>query len=106
MEHGAHLDSAKHLCVSYLRTSRFVMYIVRDPGAGFDFQRLPHAAISNPPENPAQHMLVRAQQGIRAGGFGLMVARDLVDEMLHNESGNEVMLVKYLDNPSDGRKEN
>ncbi|MEQ1948925.1 MAG: ATP-binding protein [Bryobacteraceae bacterium] len=97
MEHGAAFDGAKHLCVSCIRTSRFVMYSVRDPGAGFDFNRLPHAAISNPADNPAQHMLYRAQQGIRAGGFGLMVARDLVDEMLHNEAGNEVVLIKYLD---------
>lgn len=101
MEHGAAFDGSKHLCVSCLRTTRFVMYFVRDPGTGFDITSLPHAAISNPAENPAQHLLYRAQQGIRAGGFGLLVARDLMDEMLHNESGNEVVLIKYLDHSSE-----
>ena len=33
----------------------------------------------------------------RAGGFGLLLASKLVDEVHFNESGNEVILVKHRD---------
>jgi len=36
-------------------------------------------------------------QGLRPGGFGVMVARHLVDELIYGERGNDVLLVKYLD---------
>ncbi|MEO5926419.1 MAG: ATP-binding protein [Bryobacteraceae bacterium] len=96
MEHGAAFDSSKYIHVSYLRAQRFIMYTVCDPGSGFSLDDLPHAAISNPPEDPIRHLLHRAEHGLRAGGFGLMVTKDLVDEMHYNEVGNEVVLIKYL----------
>ena len=34
--------------------------------------------------------------GIRPGGFGLLLTRSLVDEVIYNQSGNEVLVVKYL----------
>jgi anti-sigma regulatory factor (Ser/Thr protein kinase) len=34
---------------------------------------------------------------MRPGGFGVLVAQRLVDELVYNEQGNEVMLIKYLD---------
>jgi two-component system, OmpR family, response regulator len=33
---------------------------------------------------------------MRPGGFGILLARKIVDEMLYNERGNEVLLIKYL----------
>jgi anti-sigma regulatory factor (Ser/Thr protein kinase) len=33
---------------------------------------------------------------LRPGGFGLLMTRQLVDEMIYNEAGNEVLLIKYL----------
>jgi hypothetical protein len=41
---------------------------------------------------------------MRPGGFGILMAKKLVDELLYNEQGNEVLLVKYLSNPSEPRK--
>jgi len=41
--------------------------------------------------------LLREQLGLRPGGYGLLLARHLVDELLYNEQGNEVFLVKYLE---------
>jgi len=35
-------------------------------------------------------------QDLRPGGFGVMMARQLVDELVYGEKGNEVLLVKYL----------
>ena len=59
-------------------------------------EELPHAAISNPAESPVEHVEVRERLGMRPGGFGLLMTRQLVDEMIYNEVGNEVLLIKYL----------
>ena len=34
---------------------------------------------------------------MRMGGFGMLIAQKLVDEVIYNQKGNEVILVKYLD---------
>ncbi len=39
----------------------------------------------------------RESKGIRPGGFGILMAKKFVDELLYNEQGNEVLLVKHLD---------
>jgi anti-sigma regulatory factor (Ser/Thr protein kinase) len=38
----------------------------------------------------------REQRGMRPGGFGILLARHLVDELIYNEKGNEVLLIKYV----------
>ena len=68
-----------------------VEIIVRDKGCGFDPGDLPHAASS---DDPLSHMDVRECMGLRDGGFGLLIARGMLDELRHNERGNEVTLVK------------
>jgi anti-sigma regulatory factor (Ser/Thr protein kinase) len=73
-----------------------VLYFVRDPGKGFSFQKLTHAAVSNPLDSPFEHAEVRERLGIRPGGFGIFMTRELVDELIYNEAGNEVLLIKYL----------
>jgi anti-sigma regulatory factor (Ser/Thr protein kinase) len=35
---------------------------------------------------------------LRPGGFGILIAREMVDEMIYNENHNEVILIKYLTN--------
>jgi hypothetical protein len=37
---------------------------------------------------------------MRPGGYGLLLAGGTVDELIHNEIGNEVLLVKYVESPS------
>jgi anti-sigma regulatory factor (Ser/Thr protein kinase) len=102
IEHGAGLDPSKKIHVSYVRTRRMIIYYVRDPGEGFSFDALPQAAVSNPPGDPAHHLTYRVEHGMRPGGFGILLARELVDDLIYNEKGNEVLLVKYL--PSDCTK--
>jgi hypothetical protein len=36
-------------------------------------------------------------KSLRPGGFGVLLARHLVDELIYGEKGNEVLLLKYLD---------
>jgi len=33
---------------------------------------------------------------MRPGGFGVLLTRHLVDELIYNQAGNDVLLVKYL----------
>jgi len=95
IEHGGEFDPAKRVEITRVRTAGMLMYFVRDPGPGFDFANLPHAAISSP-DNPVRHVVYRDEHGMRAGGFGLLVAGGLVDELVHNSQGNEAVLIKYL----------
>ncbi|MBI3666697.1 MAG: response regulator [Acidobacteria bacterium] len=96
IEHGGGSDPNKRVRVAYVRTSRAILYYIQDPGKGFSFQNIPHAAVSNPPEAPFEHVAVRAELGLRPGGFGILLAGKLVDELIYNEKGNEVLLIKYL----------
>ena len=36
------------------------------------------------------------ETGIRPGGFGILLTKNLVDDLLYNERGNAVLFVKYL----------
>jgi anti-sigma regulatory factor (Ser/Thr protein kinase) len=96
VEHGGKYDPRKRVRLSLLRTSRSVIVHIHDPGSGFSLDFLPHAAISNPDGSPTRHVEIRAEQGQRPGGFGILMSRNLVDDLLYNERGNAVMFVKYL----------
>ena len=95
-EHGGGSDPRQEVIVTYVRGSRSLVYYVRDPGAGFSFEDLSHAAVSNPPDSPFEHADIRERMGLRPGGFGILLTRKLVDELIYNETGNEVLLIKYL----------
>ena len=41
--------------------------------------------------------IARAEMGLRPGGFGMLIARQVADELVYNERGNEVLLIKHLD---------
>jgi CheY-like chemotaxis protein/anti-sigma regulatory factor (Ser/Thr protein kinase) len=96
IEHGGGSDPNKSVKVTYVRTERAVLYLVRDPGKGFSFQKLSHAAVANPLDSPFEHAEIRERLGMRPGGFGIFMTRELVDELIYNETGNEVLLIKYL----------
>ena len=96
IEHGAKSDPRKRVRVSILRTARSVIVHVHDPGKGFSLDLLPHAAISNPTDSPVRHVEFREEHGQRPGGFGILMTRNMVDELLYNERGNAALFVKYL----------
>lgn len=99
IEHGGQSDPRKKVYLAYVRTNRAIIYYLRDPGAGFSFSNLAHAAVSNPPDAPFEHTEVRDSLGLRPGGFGILLTRNVVDELIYNEKGNEVLLIKYLVTP-------
>jgi anti-sigma regulatory factor (Ser/Thr protein kinase) len=97
MEYGGKFNPERLVEVSYVRGQRMVLYRIRDPGEGFSLEELPHAAISNPPEEPVRHLEFRDSMGIRPGGYGVLLSRKLVDDLIYNEQGNDVLLIKYLE---------
>jgi CheY-like chemotaxis protein/anti-sigma regulatory factor (Ser/Thr protein kinase) len=104
IEWGGRLDPNHKVRIACLRSRRMLMYRIADPGPGFNIDTLSHAAIGQPPGDPIAHMQVREEKGIRPGGFGLLMVRQTADELLYNEKRNEVVFVKYLDDPEPGTK--
>ena len=96
IEHGGKLDPNEWVSVSRVRTRRTIVYHIQDPGVGFSRSDLKHAAISNP-GNLFAHVEIRAAENIRPGGFGMLLTTRSVDEVIHSQNRNEVILIKYLD---------
>ena len=105
--------------VTAVRTRRSFVFYVRDPGSGFRHEPLGTDRIANPTDgliaNLADDLISdladdltppttssptsadAKREGLPPGGFGLLLARGTVDELLYNEIGNEVLLIKYID---------
>lgn len=99
VEWGGGLDPSRRVRISYLRTPRMVQYRITDPGPGFTFEELDHAAVGHAEGDVLTHTNIRAEKGIRPGGFGLLMVRAMCDELVYNEKQNEVVFIKYLDHP-------
>jgi anti-sigma regulatory factor (Ser/Thr protein kinase)/ActR/RegA family two-component response regulator len=97
IEHGGRLDPGQQVEISYLRARHMVTCLIRDPGEGFTLDEIPHAAIANPEDDALRHVAYREACGMRPGGFGVLLAQRFVDQLVYNEQGNEVLLIKYLD---------
>ena len=96
IEHGGNFDPNQYVEVAYVRTSKLVMCRIKDPGQGFSLDEIHHAAVNNPSYDPIRHILFREARGLRPGGYGVLLTKHLVDELLYSEKGNEVLLIKYL----------
>jgi len=96
VEWGGKLDPNRKVRIAYVRSSRLLLYRVADPGPGFSFKGLNHAAVGQADAEPIAHVAVRDQLGIRPGGFGIAMIRAIADELIYNEVQNEVIFIKYL----------
>ena len=95
MEHGTGFDPDQVIEVSAVRTARTIVYYFRDPGPEFKREATPQATASNAPEDVEATVTFREDAGLRPGGFGMLLVRQLVDEVIYSEVGNEVILVKH-----------
>ena len=82
------------LTIIYRIDPEAVTLIIRDQGPGFDPGNIPHAASD---EDPIGHLDIRNDLHIREGGFGIMLAKGLVDHFRYNDKGNEVTLIKRFE---------
>ena len=91
IEWGHRKNAELPLRITYRIGPDAVTLVIRDQGPGFDRGNLAHAAQD---EDPIAHLDIRNDLGLREGGFGIMLAKGLVDDFRYNEKGNEVTLVK------------
>ena len=98
VEWGGQFDPNRKVRIAAVRSPRMLMFRIADPGPGFSFEGLSHAAVSHPEDDPIAHMSVRDERGIRPGGFGILMTKAAADELLYNEAQNEVIFVKYFNN--------
>jgi CheY-like chemotaxis protein len=96
VEWGGKLDPNRKVRIAYVRSSRILLYRIADPGPGFNFKGLAHAAVGHTEGEPLAHFSIREELGIRPGGFGIVLIRAIADELLYNEAQNEVIFIKYL----------
>ena len=94
IEWGHRKNADLVLTIVYRIDPEAVTLIIRDQGPGFNPGQIPHAASD---EDPIGHLDIRNDLGIREGGFGIMLAKGLVDEFHYNDRGNEVTLIKRFD---------
>ncbi len=80
--------------IAYEVSDEMVKIVITDEGPGFNPRHVPHAATA---DDPVAHMAIREQLGLRDGGFGIMISKGMVDEVLYNQTGNQVTLVKRFD---------
>ena len=96
IEWGGQLSPNASAQIDYLRTRRFMMCRIADPGEGFDPAKVDREAITVRTAAPMAHSQSREKKGLRPGGYGIQLAKSLVDDLVYNEAHNEVALIKYL----------
>ncbi|MFO0755515.1 MAG: response regulator [Byssovorax sp.] len=74
--------------ITAIETPTEVTYVVTDEGPGFDVAALPDAS-----DDPTQLE--------RVSGRGLLLIRTFMDDVEHNERGNQITMVKHLRAPQD-----
>lgn len=93
MEHGGKFDEERFVEICYLKSKRQVTCRVKDPGDGFSLEEVREAQKRRPlPEAEG----TKDSDG-EMEGLGILLAQHYVDELIYNEKGNEVFLVKWLD---------
>lgn len=99
MEHGSGFCSDKKINIRFLRNQDFLLFQVQDEGRGFDLQAMPHAVGTR--RNTAIDVVrYRKQTGMRPGGLGISTILGIADDLLYNQKGNAVTMVKYLNKKS------
>lgn len=101
IENAAEWGNRRHkdltVTIAYEVTDQWLKFVITDEGPGFNPQNLPHAAQDS---DPIAHMEIREKLGLRHGGFGILIARGMVDHFEYNERGNQVTLIKYFSTES------
>lgn len=98
--HGAGFDPDQYVEIRYVKTRHAVACRIKDPGRGFSLDELYKVAVSDPIDDSDQAKGRWPVVSQPWGSYGILLARHLVDDLIFNEQGNEVLLVKYLNMPS------
>ena len=92
VEHGCENDPSKEvlICVECDPT-RGMLIVVRDPGQGFDPSQVPSP--------------IEGEQLFRAGGRGIFLINELMDEVHYHRGGTEIHMIKRDAGPRGGSEE-
>ncbi len=91
VEWGNRNDAQRSVRVSYCMFPTEIVFKIEDEGSGFDLDAVP-----DPSGDPIAHILARAAEGKRVGGYGLYITRKIMDKVIYNEQGNAVIMSKLL----------
>jgi DNA-binding response OmpR family regulator len=94
MEWGNRHQLDKPVRVSYCLFPDEVVFRIEDLGPGFDPSEVPDPLAT--PDAPLDLAREREAQGKRPGGFGLAIARNVMDQIIYNGIGNSVVMSKRL----------
>jgi anti-sigma regulatory factor (Ser/Thr protein kinase)/ActR/RegA family two-component response regulator len=96
IEYGGKFDPNKFVEICYLKTKRMVMCRVKDPGEGFSLKEIEDAEIAGPLVTWAKQAHSEKVTQLPPRGFGILMARRFVDDLVFSAKGNEAFLIKYL----------
>ena len=96
IEHGNQHNPNTRVSLTFYRFPGLRVFRVHDEGLGFDPSNLKHAVGFRGDLDPREILRRRKALGIRPGGLGIATAARFADELLYNEKGNEVILVKQV----------
>ncbi len=91
MEWGNRSVQNLFISVRCLALADRVLFKIQDQGQGFDI-----ASVFRQPVDPFERQSLRALEGKRPGGYGIEITRKYMDEFYHNETGNCVVMCKFL----------
>ena len=89
IEWGNALDATSRIRLSYRLLEDRILIRIADEGAGFD-----PATVPDPTIDPIALIEARESRGKRPGGFGIHLARRVMDTVAYNERGNIVTMEK------------
>jgi anti-sigma regulatory factor (Ser/Thr protein kinase) len=92
VEWGNRGDRSKKIRISYCLFDDRIVFKVEDEGDGFDPD-----ALGDPSVDPLAHIMARMQSGKRAGGYGVFLTKNVMDEVIYSDKGNVVLMTKYLE---------
>ncbi len=91
IEWGNKLDTGRSIRLSYRLEPDRLMIRIADEGPGFD-----PSVVPDPTVDPIGTIERRESTGKRPGGFGIHLARRVMDTVSYNETGNVVTMEKRL----------
>lgn len=90
IEWGNNFDPSLRVRVGLHVGDDRVQVKVTDEGTGFNVKGLKRDG------SAAEEAILRLKDGRRAGGFGIQLVRELMDEVKFSAKGNEVVMSKYI----------
>ena len=96
IEHGSCFVATRKVYIRYFKCQNFLMFHIEDEGGGFCLDCVPHAAIGERKNAAMEVLQYRKQMGMRPGGLGIASVSAIADELIYNQKGNAVAMIKYL----------